>query len=772
MAAKDTVTRILITAKDEASGVFSSLQAHAGKIAAGIATYFSARLFGDSVKAAESLDQQMRKLEGAVRATGGAAGLTAEDIDAMARRLDEATLGSAEGFRNAAAQLLTFKSVGADSFETVLELAQDLAETGFGSLESNAVQLGKALEDPVKGMTALTRSGVTFTQEQQALIKSLVASGEAAKAQGLILEAVAGQVGGVAREMGGGLSGAIDLVGKRFRDMQEQLGQAVLPVFQRFNERLADLYGRLSDSGVVQRFGEIVATVFDRAQAALFRFFDSFDLDALIAKLHGWAAATQETVTQWAGYLTTASDVAKVAFGAISTGIDTLKAAFFGVSSVLASFVESILNGYAAIQDGLAKITFGDVSARFTASANEIRAAADSFGASAQFNADKARAALDAAATSGQGLRDAFGNLIGTTTDAGNAAAATAGQVEDLGKKAGITGAELDALGEGFEYVDGSARKAAGGIDAAANAAANAGADLLAAERAALALEQAYKDLGVTSQKSLQDAADRARQSFETIRASGTAAPREIQAAFSAYAERAIAANNGVVSATLKAEAQMLGLKIEANETGQVIVSAMLAAAQATGEVGGAADKSADSVRRLRGELQQLQQQQKPPGGGGNDIVREGYADIPGLSQLRSFYDRAQQLGGAALRQQMEDIYKQHTSVYRSLSVSWDTYFKTMSKVFVDMETQLDNFEKRQRQVEQAPVTSSAAPARGGQSAPTPFAIAAGTQTTRHEVAITLPRGRTTTVHTATAQDAAALTGLLQQLEADMMRAS
>ena len=83
-------------------------------------------------------------------ATGGAAGLTAEELDAMARRLDEATLGSAAGFRDAQIELLTFKSVGVDAFERTLIAAQDLSEAGFGRYKT-VVQLGKALEDPVKG---------------------------------------------------------------------------------------------------------------------------------------------------------------------------------------------------------------------------------------------------------------------------------------------------------------------------------------------------------------------------------------------------------------------------------------------------------------------------------------------------------------------------------------------------------------------------------------------------------------------------------------------
>jgi hypothetical protein len=78
------------------------------------------------------------------------------------------------------ALLSTFKNVAADAdtvggvFDRATQAAIDLAAAGFGSVTTNSIQLGKALNDPVKGLAALSKSGVTFTEEQKKVIESLV----------------------------------------------------------------------------------------------------------------------------------------------------------------------------------------------------------------------------------------------------------------------------------------------------------------------------------------------------------------------------------------------------------------------------------------------------------------------------------------------------------------------------------------------------------------------------------------------------------------------
>ncbi|HMQ39144.1 MAG TPA: phage tail length tape measure family protein, partial [Micropruina sp.] len=196
-----------------------------------------------AVDAAEALEVQMGKLRAVIKATGGDADFTAENIDRMARDIDEATLGGAANIRDAAVELKTFKSVGIEVFERTLRAAQDLSTAGFGAVEQTAVQLGKALEDPLTGLGALTRVGVSFNAQQKAQIEEFIKLGQVAEAQKVILAAVEGQVQGVAAAAGAGLAGAVDLVGKRFTDLKETIGGSLIGVLGQLNLQFADFLG-------------------------------------------------------------------------------------------------------------------------------------------------------------------------------------------------------------------------------------------------------------------------------------------------------------------------------------------------------------------------------------------------------------------------------------------------------------------------------------------------------------------------------------------------
>jgi hypothetical protein len=101
-------------------------------------------------------------------------------------------------------KLMTFKELAKSAnqaggaFDRATMAAIDMASAGFGSAEQNAVQLGKALNDPIKGINSLSRSGITFTEQEKAKIKTLVESNQIFKAQDTILKAIETQVGGTA----------------------------------------------------------------------------------------------------------------------------------------------------------------------------------------------------------------------------------------------------------------------------------------------------------------------------------------------------------------------------------------------------------------------------------------------------------------------------------------------------------------------------------------------------------------------------------------------
>lgn len=130
------------------------------------------------------------------------------------------------------AKLMSFKELAAtagkvgDHFDRATKAAVDMGAAGFGSAEQNAVQLGKALNDPIKGITALARSGVTFTQAEKDKIKALVESNRLHEAQGLVLSAIEKQVGGVALATANGT----DKIKVAWSQVKEKLGQQVVPL--------------------------------------------------------------------------------------------------------------------------------------------------------------------------------------------------------------------------------------------------------------------------------------------------------------------------------------------------------------------------------------------------------------------------------------------------------------------------------------------------------------------------------------------------------------
>ena len=133
------------------------------------------------------------------------------------------------------AKLLTFRELAktagivGGAFDRATAAAVDMASAGFGEASSNATQLGKALNDPIKGITALTRSGITFTAEEKKLIATLVQSGQTLQAQEMILKAIEMQVGGTAEAT----ANSSDKIKVAFSLVSEQIGTALLPAFDR-----------------------------------------------------------------------------------------------------------------------------------------------------------------------------------------------------------------------------------------------------------------------------------------------------------------------------------------------------------------------------------------------------------------------------------------------------------------------------------------------------------------------------------------------------------
>jgi len=148
------------------------------------------------------------------------------------------------------ALLLTFKDIASSAdevggaFDRATQLTLDMASAGFGSVTDNAKQLGKALNDPIAGLTALRRSGIQFTEAQQDQIRTLVESGEVLEAQNMILEEIENQVGGTAEATANGT----DQMKVAFSQASESIGLALLPAFEKLTEIIIPLADFVADN--------------------------------------------------------------------------------------------------------------------------------------------------------------------------------------------------------------------------------------------------------------------------------------------------------------------------------------------------------------------------------------------------------------------------------------------------------------------------------------------------------------------------------------------
>lgn len=268
----DEIT-IVVNAEDNFSGVLGNF----GNIMTGIkstidlvsgAIQGASEFVGQFVDSASESEQAVARLEGVLRATGGAAGLTSDDLQNMANSLQDVTRFSDETILNGEAILLTFRNISGEMFERTVPAMADMAEI-FGSVDSAAMQLGKALNDPLTGMGALSRAGITFSEDQKKAIQAFMDTNDIASAQNIILTEVENQVHGLAEAMGDTFSGKVAIFNNALDTVKETIGGALLPILGNFLQMFQDALPTL------QNFAEALATAISTGNfSALFATFE------------------------------------------------------------------------------------------------------------------------------------------------------------------------------------------------------------------------------------------------------------------------------------------------------------------------------------------------------------------------------------------------------------------------------------------------------------------------------------------------------------------
>jgi phage-related protein len=293
-------------------------------------------MVSDGIKGAADWESALAQTNAVIKSTGGAAGLTAGQFGDLASRLS-AENGMSKFSDDAILAgeniLATFVKIKGPAFTDATQTILDMSTALGTDLGGTAMQVGKALNDPIAGIGALSRVGVTFTDQQKEQIKSLSESGNMLGAQRVILAELATEFGGSAAASVNTFSGQMIVLQEQTGAAFEQIGTALLPVLVRFGTFAGEtLVPILTD--VAKSFGDWITTInWDSIFTSLNDFYSvAYDLVAgidwarIITQLQTLAAAIQTGLAE--GSARAAPVIARISeiFTVINTQLEPIAA--------------------------------------------------------------------------------------------------------------------------------------------------------------------------------------------------------------------------------------------------------------------------------------------------------------------------------------------------------------------------------------------------------------------------------------------------------------
>jgi hypothetical protein len=271
-------------------------------------------------------------------------GAATDRVSAYAESLEKTVAVDADVIKATQTKLATFgeltKSVGkADgAFDRATKAALDLAAAGFGTAEGNAVQLGKALQNPIKGIAALAKSGVTFTDSEKEKIKALTESGKLLEAQEMILKAVEGQVGGTAEAS----ASSFDKMKFSLAGVSDTFGEMLLPVIDAIAPKLAAFSKWAQENPDLMKIAIIAVGGLAAAVIALNIAMSLNPISLIVIGIGLMIAALAAAYTKFDGFKKVVDNV----FGAIKWWITNVTIPLF---KTLMDTVKTIFNGIASL---------------------------------------------------------------------------------------------------------------------------------------------------------------------------------------------------------------------------------------------------------------------------------------------------------------------------------------------------------------------------------------------------------------------------------------
>ena len=229
---------------------------------------FAMGMYARTIGKLLALSDEQRRAEAqvsrAIETTGFAAGQTLTSIKALGSEMQRLTGLSDALIIKSSAVLLTFTNIAGTAFPRAMKIAVDLSKAFDQDLKQSVIQVGKALNDPILGLTALRRIGVSFNETQKDQVKGFMEINDLASAQAVIFDELEKEVGGVSEAMA---KTPLERFNKSMQDLSdigETVGvglavmlkpfQSIFEVLVRWTKEDIEFIGKLVDKQELEEF--------------------------------------------------------------------------------------------------------------------------------------------------------------------------------------------------------------------------------------------------------------------------------------------------------------------------------------------------------------------------------------------------------------------------------------------------------------------------------------------------------------------------------------
>lgn len=190
-----------------------------------------------SIKAIEEERKELRLLNTTLKTTEASAWITSERLVSMADEFEKSSNYTKEEILRMQTVLLGFKSITGDVFESASEEIINMAEVMGMDLVSAVQTVGKALDNPITGLGSLQRQGFFFTEQEKEMLEQMIAVGDKAKAQKIILDELATTYGGAGKAGKDAFKSLEIAIG----DLEETVGKILTPLVKNMAEGIVNV---------------------------------------------------------------------------------------------------------------------------------------------------------------------------------------------------------------------------------------------------------------------------------------------------------------------------------------------------------------------------------------------------------------------------------------------------------------------------------------------------------------------------------------------------